>query len=326
MALDGLGRRSEWLAACETAAAVAEAAGDMHTLTHVLPLIAWGHVDRGSAEGCRLLERAVAVAERYGHPVHLAHALAHDGACALGRGDWTRARASCERALALSRRAGDSWQSTYALLEIGRLSLREGRLAEATAYLEEGASAARRTGNLDAQRAAQRGLAEIDLLEGRPAAARDRLVGLLDRPGLVESEVSYLLPVLAWALVELGDLEQADSLAGEAVRRVRPEGVRFVLADALVVQARVRLRRGAWPEARASLDEGLAVARAIPRPHTEALLLQVDGELCLRMGQPEAARERLDAARALFERLGAQEDERRTTALLASLSSKPSAL
>ncbi|HWE63971.1 MAG TPA: transposase, partial [Chloroflexota bacterium] len=148
----------------------------------------------------------------------------------------------------------------------------------------------------------------IEILEGRPEAARARLLPLLDRPGLRECDVTVLLPVLAWSQVELGRLERATAIIEEALARARPEGMRPVLVEALRVQALIALRRGQWDAATCSLEEGLALARSMPYPYAEARLLQVYGELQAQLGDPNAARERLEAALARFTRLGAQRD------------------
>ena len=59
----------------------------------------------------------------------------------------------------------------------------------------------------------QRLLAEHDLRAGRPAEAQARLAPLLDRPGLEELDVTRLLPHLAWAHLELGDVTTAVAVA-----------------------------------------------------------------------------------------------------------------
>jgi hypothetical protein len=57
----------------------------------------------------------------------------------------------------------------------------------------------------------------------------------------------------------------------------------------------------------------------MPYPHGEGRLLEVYGRLHLAGGEPTAARERLEAALAVFRRLGARKDIERTERLLATL-------
>jgi hypothetical protein len=64
--------------------------------------------------------------------------------------------------------------------------------------------------------------------------------------------------------------------------------------------------------------EGLTLARAMPYPYGEARLLRLDGLLQLQRAKPEAARERLEAARAIFARLGAGLDTQRADLALSA--------
>jgi hypothetical protein len=121
----------------------------------------------------------------------------------------------------------------------------------------------------------------------------------------------WILPVLAWAQLEAGDLEQAEGTVADAVRRARLGSCRLGLVHALRVQAQVLLTLERWAEAARSLEEGLALARSMPYPHGEGRLLQVYSLLHARKGEPAQAQARLDAALAIFTRLGARTDMER---------------
>src|SRR5207244_6819519 len=159
-------------------------------------------------------------------------------------------------------------------------------------------------GDLHLRRIVQRLLAEHDLREGRPAAARARLVPLLDRPGLEELDVTRLLPHLAWAHLEVGDVTAAVEVAGQAVRRAR--ALPPTLVDALWAQALVGLRQGHWEEAAQALREGLTLARTLPYPYAEARFLHLDGQRHAAQGERGPARAQLEAALAHFRQLGAR--------------------
>jgi hypothetical protein len=58
-------------------------------------------------------------------------------------------------------------------------------------------------------------------------------------------------------------------------------------------------------------ENALALAPTLPYVYGEARLLPVYGRLHAKQGQPEQARERLEAALAIFRRLGAQKDSAR---------------
>jgi len=151
-------------------------------------------------------------------------------------------------------------------------------------------------------------MAELDIQEGRPAAAVARLTPLLDQAGLEECDVTALLPVLAAALPDLGRVDEASKLVAQALARARREGLRIFLVEALRVQAQVALRQEQWAEVECSLEEGMAVARAIPYPYAEARILRLDSQRHAALGDRTAAAERLEAALTIFRRLGAATD------------------
>jgi tetratricopeptide (TPR) repeat protein len=150
--------------------------------------------------------------------------------------------------------------------------------------------------------------AAIEMLEEAEAL----LAPLLDRLGPEDSDVTRLLPVLAWAHLEQGKGDQAADEATQALVRCRREEMRPVLVEALRVQALVALRQGHPEEAARSLEEGMALARSMPYPYAEARLLTVEGERYVAQGETGLARERLEEALAIFRWLGARKDVERT--------------
>jgi hypothetical protein len=161
-------------------------------------------------------------------------------------GDGQGAHADLDQALASSRQADRSWYSAYPLVILARLSLAEGAWNAATAQAQDGLALSEESDDLQAQRLAPGVLAELEILEGRPEAARARLAPLLDRPGLEECDVTMLLPVLAWAQLELGQVDLAADAVEQALKRARCEEMRLVLVEALRVQALIALRREQW--------------------------------------------------------------------------------
>ena len=147
-------------------------------------------------------------------------------------------------------------------------------------------------------------LAERDLLEGHPEEARARLEPLLDRAGYLETDVTRFLPVLAWAYLDLGDVQRAESTVQQALVRARQQHMRPALSDALRVQALLGIRRQHWEEVQAALEEALALCQAMPYPWAEAKTLYVFGLLHQAKGEPGLARERLEMALAILNRLG----------------------
>jgi tetratricopeptide (TPR) repeat protein/transcriptional regulator with XRE-family HTH domain len=314
-----MGRDEEALPLLREVGGLAEAAGDLELLCQALLDFAWIDEERGEfAAGRAHAARALALAERLAFPAQLVDATLRLGALAFNSGDWSQARASFERVKGLAEEA--PFYDAMLPLDRGRLAMAEGAWEEAAGYLEECSAFARRTGSRLQDRVAASLLAERDLLEGRPEEAIARLLSQRDREGIEERIVTtHILPVLAWAYLEFGDMGQAERTIAEALRRARASGYRLALVGTLRVRALVALRQGDRAAAEHALEEGLALARPIPNPYGEGRLLHVYGLLHMRMGERERARELLEAALAIFQRLGARKDRERVEERLVSL-------
>jgi tetratricopeptide (TPR) repeat protein/transcriptional regulator with XRE-family HTH domain len=320
-ALLQLGRSEEAQRVLTEAIPLAEASGELEAL-------AWSHSDllflqtlRGDFATARLHgARGFEVATRRGDPAQIVWMAQIRAFPAIHTGEWALARQGFEQAVALAGREHSSHGSAYASMWLGWLCLVEGRWDEACAHLEESTHITEGNHDVPALRLAQSLLAELDVLEGRPERARARLLPLLDAPDQQDLYVTFpLLPTLAWAELEAGDVAAAAELAGQAIDRARQQTFRLALVHALWVQMLVLTRQGRWQEATRALEEGLALTRGMGHPYYEGRLLQAGGQLHRRTGEPEAAREHLAMALAIFRRLGAHEDSERTERLLATL-------
>jgi tetratricopeptide (TPR) repeat protein len=305
-ALSLLGRLEEALLELKTAVQALDDFQDLLVL--VLALSNLGSVLTylgriGEAQSC--FERGLAVAKVRGAPDWVAWQMANCGLNAFARGDWAVARSYIERAVALRPQIDASfWASAYLYEFEVSLQLVEGQLEVGCRSAERGLALAKRSGDLQRIRAAQRLRAELDLLLDNPAGARDRLLPLLDRVGLIETDVNQLLPHLARAQLELGEVEAAEALAKQTMERVRSQHDRLTLLEALGVEAAVCIRQERWDEAEAALDEALALARSMPYPYAEAKLLATYGDMLVAHGQLEQARGQYAAALAILLPLG----------------------
>ena len=319
-ALAKLGRLGEAFQVSEQVIDLAESAGDFETLARTLTNLGYESVFRGELARAEVyLKRALEVADRVGNPAISIYARAVLCQAFFYRGDWKQARGYAEQAAELAAASGPSWYSAYPVGWLGVLDLLEGDRELASRRLQESIAIADRNGDLQAQRHMQAWLAEDDMLTGHPEAAAARLEPLLDRPGFEEVDVSRLLPVLARARAETGDLVEADQIVANAVRRVSAQYRGPPLAEALIVQGMVRTYQGRWEEADHPLSEALALAGSVPYPHAEGRALFERGRLHLGKGEQEQARERLEQALAIFQRLGAQPYIGRTEQALAAL-------
>jgi transposase len=274
------------------------------------------------------IDRARAATERPGDPEALAFVLDSAGWAAWFRGEWTAAREAHERALALIRAIGPCRLTATAHIIAGVWRYWAGAWADGTRCLEEGIASAERSGDLQTLPVAHWILAEMDLLDGRPNAARARLEPLLAPPGLQESVVTglpstlLLRTTLAWAHLERGAAAEAAAATSLTIARATALGYRLPLVEAWRIQGMVCTRAGRWDEARRAFADGLALARSLPYPYAEARLLHMNGLLHVQMGEPAPARAQLEAARALFARLGARTNAVQVEQDLAGLSQK----
>jgi tetratricopeptide (TPR) repeat protein/DNA-binding XRE family transcriptional regulator len=309
-----LGRVTEALPVMEDAVRQAEGLGDQAPASRIgaLDNLAWVQMARGAFDvAARHNALALALAEGVGHPLLVVTTTCTRGALAFLRGEWEQAHADLERAVAIGREIGEGRGLVYPLAELGRLCLAAGAWETAARCLEDGRCMAERSGDLQGLRLVQGALAELDLREGRPAAARARLIPVLDGPGLEEWDVTGLLPLLAWAHLDLGERRRAAGVAADAVRRARAQTNRVALVEALRIRGLVLLRQGRADSAEGTLAEALALARTMGVPYLEARVLQVCGSLAAAQQDPDAAREWWRAAGAIFQRLGAHRDAER---------------
>jgi tetratricopeptide (TPR) repeat protein len=321
-ALMNMGRDEEGLPVLQEASRLAEGGGRFESLGLALSMLSWMYEDRGQLEQSRLdAARLLAAAERAGDPAAQINARIRLSAVAFFTGNWTLARDHIERAPTLP----DSmpYFDAGSCLELGRLALAEGAWDEASRYLEECSSIARRVERVHIQdRVADSLLAERDVLEGCPERALARLLPHLDSDCMEEHEVTtYLLPTLAWAYLESGEIALALHTIETAIRQARASQYRLRLVDMLRILALVAIKQRLWEAAHQALEEGLSLARPMPYPHGEGRLLHVYGRMHLDRNEPTAARERLEAALAIFRRLGARKDIERALQDISNLQS-----
>lgn len=304
-ALRMLGQLREASQTLEDVIRVAEALGDPRILSQALDNVSVVYLLQGKfARSTHDVERALALAEQMADPLATELLLLRRGLNAYAAGDWPKAHSDYEQAREMARQLGASWVSPYIALGPGLLRLAEGDLEGANHLIEEGAALAEQTGDLQALRLAQPSLAERDLLAGQPVAAHARLVPLLDRPGQQEGLVTYLLPYLAWASLDLGHEDEAAAQLEECLERSRREDIRLAEVDALRMRVIQATRRGEFAAAEQALADGLRLSRELPYPYAEAKLLYAGGLAAQAAGDNPLARDRLLQAQAALRALG----------------------
>ncbi len=315
-------RNVEALRVFAEAARLGEALGDPDGLSRALGNMAAIYTNAGELDtAASYVARALDAIERVGDPVRMVRLTCTRGIVAFFTGDWRGARADFEAALVTSRQIGMSSGYAYPLFYLGYLCIGEGAWDEAIRYLDESIGVATEIGDLQVLRWARAGRAWCDILGGRPAPARDNLTTLLDSSGQEGQGISWVLLSLAWAYLDLGNGDRAVATAARAVAHARVEHDQLSLVDALWIQAMVATRQARWTDAERVLEEGLALAQPMPYRYAEGRLLHLYGLLYLGKGESHPARERLEAALALFRRLGARQDIKRVERDLAEADS-----
>jgi tetratricopeptide (TPR) repeat protein len=319
-ALKFCGQEEEALQQLQATCRLAEtigAVGDVANLHEAAALICEirGEFDRGK----QLAAEGVRSAEQLGMLGTVGMNLTRLGAICFFSGDWEQARAHNARALSIVAQVADYYQT--ALLHAGQLNLAEGSWELAESYLQQSSSMSGKIKHFAVHKVVESHLAELEILVGRPEAAYARLLPLLDERETEELAVStYVLPRLAWAALELGLVDQTAAMIAEALRRGRAHGYRLALLDMLRVQGMLLARTGQRAAAASTFEEGLSLARQIGCPYGEARLLHAYGQLHVEASDRGPTRERLEAALAIFRRLGARKDAEQAEQLLSTLS------
>jgi tetratricopeptide (TPR) repeat protein len=290
----------------EGAAQMLEPTGDAVTFSMAAGALGYyclllGEADRGRTWN----QRSLVLAQSSGDPVHIVLSLALAAHYALIAGDPKGSRQCLEQARTHIDLTSGVWVSAPLLWRLGELCLREGDANQGLGYLEEGARVAERNHDLQGQRICHTALADYDLQMGQYESARKRVEPLLGQLGLAKDTAGVV---------------RAGAVAADAVRRARGQNLRLFLVDALRVQGMTLAQQQSWDEASRVFGEAAQVARAIPYPHAEARVLYECGQLYVQQGELDLARDRLEDALAIFQRLGARLDVEQTERAIAGLS------
>jgi tetratricopeptide (TPR) repeat protein len=310
-ALEAIGQISRASAAFEAGGAVAERARDLEGIIHNYGALAGIDQRRGAFNHARShLRFVMETAERFGVPEFILQAASGLAQTSYFIGDWGQARAYCARALETMHVSDVLTDSPWPMYVLGMLCLAQGDAQQARACLDEAIALSERAQNLPILRAAHAAPAECELLNGHAQAAYSRLASLLssssasDGQAVGAVDMIAVLPLLAWAHADLGDIGQEEAALIDAIARASTLEQYVVLVDTLRIQAMLAMRRGQWEEAQRALDEAFSRSHAMPYPYAEAKALYVYGRLHVAKGELGTARERFEQALAILHRLG----------------------
>jgi DNA-binding SARP family transcriptional activator/tetratricopeptide (TPR) repeat protein len=314
-ALQALGRVEESIAVHEEAIALAEAAGETYALMYALNDLAEGYQMGGALDTAMVLrERHLEVTRQMGYEEETSLSLCGLAQTLVLLGEWA----------ATLMRSQTSWFAAGPPLTLAELSLLEGDRDAAPRFLAEGMVIAERNKALMWIRLGQLTQAQLDLANGQPEAAVARLEPLVDRPGLEETLVTCLLPVLAEGRLELAhdpeSLQQAAGTVDQALRRARAQNNRVQLVHALRVHGMLLAGNGHVEEAENAFQEAISLASSMPYPYAEARTLYEYSMLSRAQGEHLQAQAQLREALTIFTALGARSQIERTAQALVAMS------
>jgi tetratricopeptide (TPR) repeat protein len=301
-ALQLLGRLPESIQVGEMGITMLERSGNQESLARALHTVGTAYLFTGAVRESRdRLSRALDAAYRLGHRslVALIEPFLCDAWFHLG--DWARAQFHAEH-LRLRLADETSWYAAHSLIAAGRLELARGDGETATRLLEDAADRARRSDNDIAWCWAQILLADHDVVNGSSSTAIARLQEAIPVRG---AYLAGVLPVLAAATLDEGDVGRAAEWARQGVQRTRRDGTDLLLVEALRALAVVLGRREDWDGAERAFTEGLSMTRNHGLPFAEARTLHQYGVMSASRGEVDWARQRYDQALTIFRRLGA---------------------
>jgi DNA-binding NarL/FixJ family response regulator len=131
--------------------------------------------------------------------------------------------------------------------------------------------------------------------------------------GVGEPALCRFLPDEIEALTRLGELDTAEALLGPFEARSAQLDRRWGIATASRCRGLLLAARGDLADGEAVLEAGLKAQRRLAMPFEEARTLLAAGEVHRRQRHKRKAREMLQAALAIFERLGAPRWQKRVT-------------
>jgi DNA-binding NarL/FixJ family response regulator len=230
--------------------------------------------------------------------------VAFTGRCLVHRAEVLQLGGAWRDALDEARRAGERFVETknpaagLARYRQGELLRLQGEFAEA----EEAYKAASALGWEP-----QPGLAQLRLAQGRSDAAA-AAIRRAEAATTLALERARILPAFVEIMLAVGDVESARRACLELEELAR--GYESAMLEAMVAHARgaVQLAEGDAQAALVALRAARETWHALEAPYEIARTRVLVGDACRLLGDEEAATLEHDAARDIFERLGAKPD------------------
>jgi class 3 adenylate cyclase/tetratricopeptide (TPR) repeat protein len=306
IALRLLGHWREGLSTLDEAVSRAKEAGALYVCAHASYHVVYSFLQSGNWYQAETpLGTALELGKQTGNSHFYGSSLFVHGLLDFYRGDWATALTWFDQAQNHLEESSLVAVRAYAPYGQGLIRAATGDVAEGIRLLERSISISRDGGLPFILHRAQRDMAEVELVLGKAVEARVRLQPIVQTPGWEEyNDITPLLPMLAWACIQLGDEGMAETLLDRARPQAEAQHHYLALLDVLRIRSLLYTRQERFGEAQAALDQALARARSMPHPYAEAKLLYSYGQLKSSKGDRGAALESLTRAWDICARLG----------------------
>jgi DNA-binding NarL/FixJ family response regulator len=259
------------------------------------------------AEARALLEPELAQASRHGSEIRLATFHFNLSELELRAGNWELARRYAEDGLEIMHAAGGNGELIL-LSARGRVAAHQGRANDAAADLSAVLDRAERQLDVHQKIRSRMSLGLLELSRDEPERAWRLFEGLpelRERMGVAEPGCLPLVPDAIETLVVLGRPDEAEALVARLEERARTLNHLWATPAAKRCRALLLLARGETEPAIGALEASQAGFDHIGFPFDRARSLLALGDALRRAGRRRLAAEKLEAARSLFEQLGA---------------------
>jgi tetratricopeptide (TPR) repeat protein len=300
-----MGRWDDGVRLLEEVGPLARSAGMLYVSAHASYHIGYAYLQSGQwIQAAKAIGECLELAEQVGNLMFQNAGQFLVSLPAWYSGEWRKARRHFELAMAAFAQQAPVSISTYGPLGMGMMQAATGDVEVGLSNLHDAVAHAASAGFTFGLHRAQRETADVELALEHYDEARARLEPLVSAPGCeTYSDVTPMMPQLAWALLELGEEGRAEAL----LERTEPQAIEqhhmLALVDTLRVRGILRTRLGRWVEAQDALEDGLAHAHAMPYPYAEVKLLYAYGQLAVAQENHEAAHARFEEALAICSRL-----------------------
>jgi DNA-binding CsgD family transcriptional regulator len=230
--------------------------------------------------------------------------VAFTGRCLVHRAEILQLDGSWPDALEEARRAGERFVETGNRVA-GLASYRQGELLRLQGAFAEAEEAYREASTFGWE--PQPGLAQLRLAQGRTEASVAG-IKLAESAASAPLERARLLPAFVEIMLAVGDVDAARRACAELEQIA--SGYESAMLAAIVLHARgaVHLAAGEPQEALVLLRRAAETWHALDAPYELARTRALLGDACRLLGDEEGATLAHDAARGIFERLGATPD------------------